>query len=119
MSKFFRTITDNYPQLDWDTKNKNYLDLKRCHLGQLKLLYSEIEFLTIASKFYDLSKCVVLYIGSAPGHHIVYLQKLFPEIEWILYDPADFFIKENDHVEIHSGKDGFFTDDTIKEVKKK
>ena len=54
------------------------------HWGQRKLLLSEIDFLTDFSKKGDL----VIYAGAAPGLHITMLTKLFPDIEFILVDPA-------------------------------
>ena len=57
------------------------------HWGQRKLLFSEIEFLTL---YGHLAKTVV-YAGAAPGTHINYLSKeLFPEHKWVLVDPAPF-----------------------------
>jgi hypothetical protein len=53
--------------------------------GQRKLFLSELEFLC-ANPDTD-----VLYIGAAPGIHIVGLLKLFPNITFHLYDPRDFF----------------------------
>lgn len=116
MNPIFRIISDDYPQLDWNTGNRNVLDLKRCHWGQLKLFYSELEFLTLVSKYYKLSECVLVYVGSAPGHHITFFRKIFPELHMILYDPAKFAVNPDEFIEIHTGKEGFFTDDSISEV---
>ncbi len=80
------------------------------HWGQLKLFLSEVEFLTkvLSDEKRDPSKKVIMvYAGAAPGHHIVYLHSLFPEIEFQLYDPNDFVIKTKDNILIHQQ---FFTD---------
>lgn len=115
----FRTLEDNYPELDWHKGSRNSLDLQRCHWGQLKLFYSELEFLTLSSQNFDLSQCILLYVGSAPGNHTVFLRKLFPSLEMILYDPQP-FVKEltkDPGVEIHTGTPGgFFTDQSIQDV---
>lgn len=56
------------------------------HWGQRKLLLSEIEFLTL---YGQLSREVV-YIGAAPGTHILILAALFPNHHFYLYDSQDF-----------------------------
>ena len=118
MNKIFRTINYNYPTLSWSDakKIKNPFDLRACHWGQLKLFYSELEFLTLCSKYFNLKECVIVYIGSAPGTHIEFLKNLFPELYWILYDPAKFVVKSDKNIEIHTGKDGFFTNNKVQEV---
>ena len=96
---------------------RNVLDINRCHWGQLKLFYTELEFLTIClERGYDLSECVCVYVGSAPGDHIPLLEKLFPSLHWLLYDPAHFNAKKNNKVDIFSGDEGFFTDETVAKV---
>jgi hypothetical protein len=59
--------------------------------GQRKLLLNEILFLT---KYGHLSD-TVLYIGSAPGHHIPIVATMFPQHKFELWDPAPFAIKES------------------------
>jgi len=67
--------------------------IKRKHCGQLKLLISEIEFLTetvplLNDKDKDI---IVVYAGAADGYHIPFLMDLFPTItEWHLWDPEPF-----------------------------
>ena len=53
------------------------------HLGQRKLLLTEVNFLT---NYSDLSKNIN-YIGAAPGHHIEFLSTLFSDHTFYLYDP--------------------------------
>jgi hypothetical protein len=63
-----------------------------------------------------------MYVGSADGKHTKYLsEKLFPNHKFILYDPSKFdsdlveYANKNpDKVEIHTGPDGFFTDEIAK-----
>ena len=50
---------------------------------------------------------IMVYAGAAPGHHTAYLQSLFPEIKFDLYDPNDFVIKNTKMISIHQQ---FFTD---------
>lgn len=87
-----------------------------CHWGQLKLFYSELEFLTICAKTLNLDECTVVYVGAASGHHTVYLVKLFPKLKWILFDPREFFITESTNVSIFTKTDGFFRDETVQTV---
>ena len=66
------------------------------HLGQRKLLLTEVYFLTNHG---DLSNNVI-YIGAAPGHHIEFLSALFPKHTFYLYDPRDFAIQESPNIMI-------------------
>jgi len=59
------------------------------HQGQRKLLLGEMDFLT---RYGHLAK-TVLYIGSAPGIHFSFIVELFPNHNFILYDPAKFYTK--------------------------
>jgi hypothetical protein len=54
------------------------------HIGQRKLLLSEVQFLT----YHETEYCI--YAGSAPGHKTHYLSQLFPNIKFILVDPNQF-----------------------------
>jgi len=71
--------------------------LLHIHHGQRKLLLTEIEFIT--NEYYKLKnnkQKIVLYIGASKGIssiHTYILAKLFPEIEYILYDKYDFYEK--------------------------
>jgi len=60
-----------------------------CHLGQRKLLLSEIQFMTqLYNLNTDIKYCI--YAGSAPGNKTHLLSKLFPDIKFILIDPNKF-----------------------------
>lgn len=107
-----------YSTLDWfeDSDLRNTL-LPYCHWGQVKLFFSELEFLCICKKEgIDLADAVLIYIGSAPGTHIKYLTDIFKNLRCLLYDPAKFDIEEKNNIAIFSGKEGFFTDDTCEHV---
>jgi hypothetical protein len=86
-----------------DTKN----DPKPVHFGQLKLLLSEMHFLTK----YQKDAKYVLYVGAASGEHNALLAKLFPKLKFILYDPRDFSIKATEQIQIHQK---FFTEEEAK-----
>jgi hypothetical protein len=76
------------------------------HLGQLKLLLSEIEFLT---PFYGRSLRVI-YAGAAPGVHMPILAGMFPTMHFILVDPARSMISNGEYANIEVVRD-FMTDD--------
>lgn len=77
----------------------NIKNLPNIHIGQLKLLLSEIELLTKHLKSHD-SKCIVAYAGSAPGVHIPILLDMFPKIKLICIDPFTHVFTQNDSKDI-------------------
>lgn len=89
---------------------------KAIHSGQRKLLLSEIEFLTrvLKTKAHvgGEAKYTLLYVGAAPGIHIPILSEMFPEVTFLLYDPAPFTIKPTDKIKIFQQ---LFTDDDVKQ----
>lgn len=64
--------------------------LIRVHHGQRKLLMNEIEFLLIGLPKIKTKEKTVLYVGAAPGQHHIILQKMFPDVRFILYDGNKF-----------------------------
>ena len=59
------------------------------HMGQRKLLISEVHMLTTWYAENDAHPLVV-YVGAAPGSHDVFLHRLFPHVRFVLYDGARF-----------------------------
>ena len=115
---FFRIEKDNMPKLPYRELNLNNLRSTR-HIGQRKLLLSEIEFITLMYQKYKLNnkkKVILLYVGSAPGYHIPILVKLFPNLYFYLYDPEPFTIKDNTHIKIINN---FFMNKDIEKFYKK
>lgn len=95
--------TDSYT-IDDRNDEKVYrkgLKLNNIHWGQLKLFTTELLFLV---NYYDGNVDDVIYIGAAPGEHIVVLADLFPQITFHLYDKCTFDTRldEKDNVEIYS-----------------
>ena len=93
------------------------------HLGQRKLLMSEIQFLTLYFKNNPDGRPVVVYVGAAGGKgvksHLMFLSSLFPKVSFILYDGGDFDPRLNEiplKFELHNV---FFTDATCVELKKR
>jgi ubiquinone/menaquinone biosynthesis C-methylase UbiE len=114
-------ITSNFPKAPYFYKGKTLFDIQyenlkelkypKTHWGQRKLLISEIDFLNRLSKN---ESYTVVYAGSAPGTHIIILTKMFPNIEFHLYDPRRFSknLKENKKIKINKySSTGFFTNE--------
>lgn len=49
-----------------------------------------------------------MYAGAAPGSHTNYLSDLFPDLNFVLVDPAPFIARETNRVRIWQT---FFTDE--------
>lgn len=108
---FKRRLCHKDPKKQYENRDKFNTTKTILHWGQRKLLLNEIEFLTM---FNDLPKkniCTVLYVGSAPGIHLKYLTEIFPDYNYILYDPNKFIMKEQRNVKIFNK---YFTSDDAK-----
>lgn len=94
--KYTEVVTPDFPRLKWKSTIKPHPPNK--HWGQVKLLMSEIDFLTMYIR--DIKKCggVVVYAGAAAGYHIPFLATMFPNILFILYDPSDFAIPPSSNI---------------------
>lgn len=73
--------------------------LKKIKFGQLKLLISEILFLTKTSKGGE----VVVYAGSAPGNHIYMLAILFPTLKFELWDARKHEVEDHPNIQTNIG----------------
>lgn len=84
------------------------------HWGQRKLMLSEIEFMTAyADK--SIPEVLLVYPGSAGGHHIPFMSELFPNVRFILYDPMPYAIKATKKIEIYNE---YFTNESVAKIKK-
>lgn len=106
---FYRNLTiksprEKYCQRTWQQKETI------CHWGQRKLLLVEIEFLI---NYAINDNETIVYAGSAPGSHILYLSNLFPNFKWILIDPTDFDSKLLTSTQITVLQE-YFTDELAK-----
>lgn len=119
-----KNSTIKIPQTVDDLQNKSKFngDVKDmaplCHWGQKKLLLSEIQFFTNICKklnIKNLKDYIAVYIGSADGAHLPILFNLFPELDWLLYDPNPFnkHVKNNNKVKIFNQ---YFLDETVQHV---
>lgn len=83
-------ITDDFPQLPYEKYIKDQKPEQTGKFGQLKLFITELFFLCNYWDPISIPKLTVLYIGAGPGHHLITLIKMFPTIEWELYDLQQF-----------------------------
>ena len=84
---------------------------KRIKMGQLKLFYAELLFLTK----YAMPGDKVLYIGAAPGYHTNKMAELFPKITFDLYDKTRFDIhKRYTYSKQITLFNQYFTDETVR-----
>ena len=107
---FSRVISDDSPALMYQRTRGEFK--RALHWGQLKLMLTEIEFLTLALQQYNLDyadqpdtyqrpQFVMVYAGAAPSHHTQYLSELFPQVHFELYDPNEFAISDSEKIKIH------------------
>jgi len=69
---------------------EKYISVRKAqHKGQTKLFVSEFKAICkLLKSGYDVKN--IVYVGAAPGTHIVTLLKFFPDITFHLFDPAKF-----------------------------
>lgn len=93
-----RVLNKTCPRLTYQTADKSTCDgiiQKGLHFGQRKLLLSEVEFFTgILSQDshppQGSQPLLVVYAGAANGQHLPFLFQLFPQVRFVLIDPAPF-----------------------------
>ena len=100
-------LTDNDPRSKYRRRRDE--DKTAVPWGQRKLFLSEILFLLMYANL--ALEATIIYVGAAPGHHILFLAELFPKFSWYLYDPAKFRISETPKIKIFQQ---LFTDETAK-----
>lgn len=105
------TLVYKYSQLNnrasYDYAIKKTKEHKQLHLGQFKLLFTELLFLTK----YAHAGNIVLYVGAAPGHHTTLLADLFPNLQFDLWDPRKFETEPRKNIKTYQEK---FTIDQAK-----
>jgi len=104
-------VVYKYSQLS--EKTMSYKEaIKQCdgkimHLGQLKLFFSELIFLTMHAK----PGYTVLYVGAAEGYHTSKMADLFPDLKFDLWDPEPFHLEDRPNITLHND---FFTTEMAK-----
>jgi hypothetical protein len=105
--KYNRHPTSEATVYKWEDEDR---ERSVSHWGQLKLLLSEIEFLSLYSDPDD----VIVYIGGAPGVHISLLASLFTDLKFILFDPAEFDARLYNYDNIEIRQQLFTSIDSLK-----
>ena len=101
---FFHQLKDKTKYMNEEKRTSEFLRGKCSvpHIGQRKLLMTEVWFLSQ----YNLQNIkkrrnppIMVYPGAAPGLHIMYLAKLFSNVEFHLYDMSRYdFNLRNDNI---------------------
>lgn len=81
-----RTLDDINDTAEFD----NTIETNSLHIGQRKLFLVELKFLIQFLSTKE-DKCLVVYAGSAPSIHTPHLHEYFPNVKFILVDPAKFY----------------------------
>lgn len=97
----YYTIGDNDPQEAYTQKSKD--DLRNTiHWGQLKLLLTVLQFITLYWDPDKIKDAKIVYVGAGgTGTNIAFLHKMFPTLEWHLYDTEVFHKKLYNNPKIH------------------
>ncbi len=77
-------MTEKSKSLKYETIKEK--EIIRTRDEELKLLFAEINFLNLYFVPVENRKSILVYIGSSPGKHIPKVVKLYPELEYHLYD---------------------------------
>lgn len=85
------------------------------HWGQRKLALTLIQFLNLYMDRTENNQYTVVYAGAATGTNIGFVARMYPSVEWHLYDPLRFSIKEASNIKIYTGNGGWFDDNVAKE----
>ena len=107
---FARSLCSKYPRKEYHRRKDELKSV--IHWGQRKLLLSEIEFLLLADK----PRAVVIYAGAAPGTHVKVLSEMFPDLHFILVDPAPFTVKPSRTITLIQD---LFTDRLARQLRKR
>jgi hypothetical protein len=105
--EFTRVLLGDSPTSNY----KSEVQWESFHWGQLKLLLSEIEFLT---PYWGKKSYHVIYAGASPGVHVPILAEMFPYFDFILIDPQPSMIADEGSGNIYVMRD-HMTDRLAKE----
>lgn len=104
-----RVLGPGFPRRPYQARAAGEMVADGVHWGQRKLFMNELELLTLHASPGD----TVLYAGAAPGKHIEFLaDRLFPELTFVLVDPAPFRIRPSARIRLVQG---LMTDELARE----
>lgn len=90
------------------------------HLGQRKLMLSEMQLLNEYYKLYHTDSVItIISVGSAAGHHLIQLNEMYPKTKWILIDPSPFDKRLLNRPDTYTIINKLFTDEICDQLKKK
>lgn len=90
------------------------------HLGQRKLMLSEMQLLNEYYKLYHTDSVItIISVGSAAGHHLIQLNEMYPKTKWILIDPSPFDKRLLNRPDTYTIINELFTDEICDQLKKK
>lgn len=75
------------------------------HVGQLKLLLTEVEFLT--DNLEKDEPAIVIYAGSAPSNKIHNLAEMFKHVKFVLVDPNEHYVMYPDYKDMYDHMNEF------------
>ena len=116
---YFLDIDNNlFDKLGFEEYTQCDISNHNCHNGQLKLFLTEVDFLDDALNYFKEEECVLIYAGAAEGYHFPLIEKMYPKMRFIVYDPREFGYTPSKNTIQKTGKEGFFTIDTAKNMDK-
>jgi hypothetical protein len=78
------------------TTTESLINPYNIHIGQRKLLITELYFLNNIE--YNTKDVLFVYAGAAPGYHVNFISKYIPDMPMILIDSADFYVKNSKYI---------------------
>ncbi len=116
---YFLDIDNNlFDKLGYEEYTQCDISNHNCHNGQLKLFLTEVDFLEEVLHYFKEEECVLVYAGAAEGYHFPLIEKMYPKMRFIVYDPREFGYTPTKNTIQKTGKEGFFTIDTAKNMGK-
>ena len=116
---YFLDIDNNlFDKLGYEEYTQCDISNHNCHNGQLKLFLTEVDFLEEVLHYFKEEECVLVYAGAAEGYHFPLIEKMYPKMRFIVYDPREFGYTPTKNTIQKTGKEGFFTIDTAKNMDK-
>ena len=111
-------LTPDSPLLEGDREEIRDVSIAELgtHWGQRKLADTVLHFLIHHWDPAEHPEPLVVYVGAAEGTNIGLISRLFPSIQWALYDPRPFVSDTTDMITIHTGDpDGWFGNEQAEE----
>jgi len=79
------------------TTTENILNPYNIHIGQRKLLITELLFINT----YHEPGCLYVYAGASPGYHINFIKKYIPDIHMLLIDASPIYVEDTTYLYVN------------------